>query len=143
MSKSVSERKSDAAIGTRKKRPMTRSPGARKMAAARASFESGRLAGNGRPPPREHPAPLLQDPVDVRVELGQRAGNALPLPDRGLQPLRHVLSDLLPLRDSRHRRDVLDLDAKGAELLVVRERRVVPRGAGRGQVPGERVEPGL
>src|SRR5437867_5480658 len=151
MSKSVRERRTEAPIGRRKNKPITRRPGARKMSAARTSLD--RRGPGGRrtsitssaatlvsAPSREHPAPLLQDPIDVRVDRGERRRKSLAPADGGLEAFRHVLGDLLPLGDPRHRRDPLDLDAERAGLLVPCESRVVPRRARGGKVAGERVE---
>src|SRR6266498_5211559 len=103
MSKSVKDRRRDAAIGRRKKIPMTRRPGERKRAAARTSLPiERRSAGTAFPLPGEHPAPLFENSVDVFVELRERGGDALTPADRRLQALGELLCDLLPLGHARH-----------------------------------------
>src|SRR6187549_1223860 len=141
MSKSVSDSRNAAAIGTRKRTRIAASPGASSIQAARASCGSGRRsAGTLRLRPGEDPAALLEDAVDVRVERLQSRGDRLPAADRGLEVLGQLLRDLLPLRHARQRLDARELDAKRARLLVAGERLGVPRLAARGQVARQLVE---
>src|SRR5690349_20992134 len=113
MSKSVSESRSAAAIGTRKRTRIAVRPGARNIQAARPSCGADRRPRLSRgvvrrggsaatgpslplllPGPRQDPAPLLEDPVDVRVDRLQCVGDGRAAPDRPLQILPELLRDL-------------------------------------------------
>src|SRR5438067_110980 len=144
MSKSVRESRTDAAIGSRKKSPMTRRPGARKKSAARTSPGTRRRStAMVTSAACEHPAPLLEDPVDVPVDRRESRWKTLPSADGGFETLGHVLRNLLPFRNPRHRHDALGLDAECAGLLVPRQRRIVPGGADGGEVSRQCIEAGL
>src|SRR4029450_5130990 len=103
MSKSVSESRNPAAIGSAKNTPIVRRAGDRNSQAARiscgvervshASAATGHLgAASG-----ENPAPLLENPVHVRVEPGERSLHGLAPADRRLHVFLDLLRDLLPL----------------------------------------------
>src|SRR6476619_2484393 len=127
MSKSVSERKNPAAIGTRKRTRIAARPGASSIHAARASWGRGpRSAATARLRPGEDPPPLLEDAVHVGVERLQRRGDRLAAADRRLEILRQLLRDLLPLGHARQGLDVRELDPERARLRVSGERLRVP-----------------
>src|SRR5215510_15946495 len=97
MSKSVSDSRNPAAIGSAKNTPIVRRDGERNSHAARISCgvelaRRGSAATGGlRPAPRKNPAPLLEDPVHVRVETGKRRRHRLAPADRGLHVFLHLL----------------------------------------------------
>src|SRR5438552_7033406 len=130
MSKSVSDRKNAAAIGTRNRTAIAARPGASSIHAARASCAA---AGGWPASPataglcaRQHPAPFLQHAIHIAVERGQADADRLAAPDGGLQILGHFLRDLLPLGHARHGLDPRELDSEGPGLHVVGKRRILP-----------------
>ena len=158
MSKSVSESRNAATMGTMKRTRMAARPGARSITAARASCGRPRALRDSFGGRRAHRCSPAARRSGARARIQRRfssmrstsASSVARAPgtgsrpaDRRLHVLRDLLGDLLPFGHARHRLDSRELDSEGLRLDVPGEGRVVPGLAPRGQVSRQRIEPGL
>ena len=134
----MSERRSAATTGTKKKSAMRGERGRRRRAGPRSRAQ---LRSVSLPVRASQPAALLEHPVGVAVERGERLASSVALAaHRGLRVARDAARDALPLGELRRRAHVRELRAEGARLRVARERGVVPRRAARREIAREAVE---
>src|SRR5438552_4400751 len=83
---------------------------------------------------------LLQHGVDVLIERRQRLIDSLRLTNRLLPVFEDGSRNLFPLGHLRQRYHSLELVTKCLRVLVIRERRILPRGFPRRQISSELVE---
>src|SRR5258706_6564997 len=152
MSKSVTLNTSDASTGRKKKTKIRRSAGARKNHAALPTSDGMRVrAPSGGMVALRWPrsfafhlgqqvSPFLEHRVHVLIERRQSLILTLGPPNRLLAVLVDRGRDLLPLWNLRQRHHSLQLIAERPRVLVVRERRILPRRLPRRQIAGENVK---
>src|SRR6266481_2946316 len=114
------------------------------MLSADSSHPSG-LSDSGPHPSRlftlgQNVSPFLEHCVHILIERPQSLIHGLGPPNRLLPTLVDGSRDLLPLRHLRQRLYSLELIAERPRVLVVRERRVLPRRLPRRQIAREHIK---
>ena len=87
-----------------------------------------------------HPAPLLEDRIDFRIEPPQRF---LAVHAAAHDPFRgqlHRDCDALPFSHGRCRARLFELDAERLGLFVTSQRGIAPHAAPRRQITGQRMQ---
>ncbi len=91
--------------------------------------------------PHQQRAPLGQNSIDRRIQIVQGLIDRHAAANHAIGHQLHLVGDAFPLRHFRRRLDQFELFAKRARILVVRQFRIIPRAAPRGQVAGQLIEP--